>query len=290
MEGEQNGKKSDARRARNVTGQRVMPSKKSAVSRVAGRVHGLASQATTTLAEADRGLVEASRRLARAVARLSFAPPVAYVYNPLAYARTLHESYLCRYGQAPKDVLLLGMNPGPFGMAQTGIPFGDVAMVRDFLGLHGDVGRPAVEHAKRPVLGFACPRCEVSGSRLWGWARQTFGTPEAFFARFFVANYCPLAFMEGSGKNLTPDKLPAAEREPLFAACDEALRATVAALRPRYAVGVGGFASARLQAVLAGSAVVVGTILHPSPASPAANRGWADQVMAQLAALGIRLG
>jgi single-strand selective monofunctional uracil DNA glycosylase len=211
------------------------------------------------------------------------------VYNPLDYARQPHEAYLARYGAGPKEVLLLGMNPGPFGMAQTGVPFGDVTMVREFLGLEGQVGRPAAEHAKRPVLGFACPRCEVSGSRLWGWARDSFGTPETFFARFFVANYCPLVFMEASGKNLTPDKLPAAERAPLFAACDEALRATVALLRPRYAIGVGGFAADRLRDVLDGTGVAVGTILHPSPASPLANRGWAQQVLRQLAELGIDL-
>lgn len=234
-------------------------------------------------------LVEVSRRLCRQVGRLEFAPPVACVYNPLAYARDLHERYLERYGVGTKEVLLLGMNPGPFGMAQTGVPFGDVAMVRDFLALDGSVGRPAHEHAQRPVLGFSCPRCEVSGSRLWGFARDAFGTPEAFFARFFVANYCPLVFMASSGKNLTPDKLPAAEREPLFAVCDEALRRTVELLRPRHVVGIGGFATARLQAALAGTDVAIGTVLHPSPASPVANRGWAQQAQRQLRALGIAL-
>ncbi len=234
-------------------------------------------------------LVAVSRALARRVGRLAFAPPVACVYNPLDYAREVAEAYLVRYGQAPKEVLLLGMNPGPFGMAQTGVPFGDVAMVRDFLGLRGQVGRPACEHPKRPVRGLACPRGEVSGARLWGWAQADFGTPQRFFARFFVANYCPLAFMEASGRNLTPDKLPLAERAPLFAACDEALREIVALLRPRHVVGVGAFASARLHVALAATGVAIGTILHPSPASPLANRGWAGQVRRQLAAMGIAL-
>jgi single-strand selective monofunctional uracil DNA glycosylase len=234
-------------------------------------------------------LVTISRVLARRVDGLTFAPPVAGVYNPLEYARELAEAYLVRYGQAPKEVLLLGMNPGPFGMAQTGVPFGDVTMVRDFLGLRGQVGRPASEHPKRPVRGLACPRGEVSGARLWGWAQADFGTPQRFFARFFVANYCPLAFMEASGRNLTPDKLPLAERAPLFAACDEALHETVALLRPRHAVGVGAFASARLQVALAGTNVAIGTILHPSPASPLANRGWAGQVRRQLAGMGIEI-
>ena len=234
-------------------------------------------------------LVDISRTLCLRAGRLRFAPPVACVYNPLEYARDLHEAYLARYGKADKEVVLLGMNPGPFGMAQTGVPFGDVAMVRDFLGLDLPVGRPRREHPKRRVEGMICPRGEVSGTRLWGWARADFGTAERFFARFFVTNYCPLVFMEDSGRNLTPDKLPMEEQAPLFAACDEALRQTVLVLRPRWVVGVGAFASQRARHALANTSVSLGTILHPSPASPLANRGWAVQVRRQLADLGIRL-
>jgi len=234
-------------------------------------------------------LVGVSRGLVRQVGRLTFGPPVACVYNPLAYARELAEAYLMRYGDAPKEVLLLGMNPGPFGMAQTGIPFGDVGMVRDFLGLRGRVGRPTREHPKRPILGLDCPHREVSGTRLWGWAQADFVTAARFFARFFVANYCPLAFMEASGRNLTPDKLPRGEQAKLFAICDQALRETCAWLRPRYAIGVGAFAGARIRVALAESGVVMGGILHPSPASPLANRGWAGQIRRQLAAMGIVL-
>ena len=234
-------------------------------------------------------LIAASRALSQRVGRLVFAEPVAFVYNPLDYARPLHEAYLARYGQAPKDVVLLGMNPGPFGMAQTGIPFGDVTMVREFLDLDGQVGRPEREHPKRKVEGLACVRGEVSGTRLWGFARDAFGTAERFFARFFVANYCPLVFMEASARNLTPDKLPQREQGALFAACDEALRDMVAILRPRFVVGVGVFAAERARRALAGTRITVGNILHPSPASPMANRGWAAQARRQLAELGIEI-
>ncbi len=236
-----------------------------------------------------RALVAASRRLARRAARLSFAPPVAFVYNPLAYARAGHERYLLRYGAPPKEALFVGMNPGPFGMAQTGVPFGDAGMVRDWLGIRAPVGRPAREHPKRPVLGFDCPRREVSGIRFWGWAKRRFGTPERFFARFFVLNYCPLCFLERSGRNLTPDRLAAGERAPLLAACDAALREAVAILRPRFVVGVGAFAAARARAALDPARVVLGAIPHPSPANPAANRGWARSAERALAALGLRL-
>jgi single-strand selective monofunctional uracil DNA glycosylase len=234
-------------------------------------------------------LVETSRALSERVARLRFADPVCCVYNPLDYARAPHELYLSRYGGGTKEVLLLGMNPGPFGMVQTGVPFGDVTMVRDWLGIFAAVAKPRAEHPKRPVLGFDCHRTEVSGTRLWGWARDRFGTPQRFFERFFVANYCPLAFVEQSSANRTPDKLPAAEQQALNAVCDEALRSVVRQLEPRLVIGVGGFAERRARAALEGSGVAVGTILHPSPASPLANRGWAPTVERQLEALGVSL-
>lgn len=234
-------------------------------------------------------LVSISRTLARKVDRLTFADPVSHVYNPLRYAAPLHEAYLARYGQGSKPALLVGMNPGPFGMVQTGVPFGDVTMVRDWMGLSAPVSRPTHEHPKRPVLGLACPRGEVSGARLWGWARDRFGDPERFFSRFFVVNYCPLAFVEKSGRNRTPDKLPAAEQIPLFGACDEALRQIVETLHPEHVVGVGAFATARARKALTNAPVTVSSILHPSPASPLANTGWAHAIEKQLTAAGIAL-
>jgi len=230
-----------------------------------------------------------SRRLARAVDELEFRPPVAYVYHPLVYARAPHEAYLERYARPGIEALLVGMNPGPFGMAQTGVPFGEVALVRDWLGIEARVGKPDKEHPARPIEGFACPRSEVSGARLWGWARKRFGAPERFFARFFVWNYCPLVFMEESGRNRTPDKLPARERDPLFAACDEALRALAEHLGPRHVIGVGTFAYSRARAALEGRPFELGLVPHPSPASPAANRGWAPLAEAALIEHGIAL-
>ena len=234
-------------------------------------------------------LIEVSRTLAERADRLVFSLPVTHVYNPLTYARASHEAYLERWGRAPKEVLLLGMNPGPFGMAQTGIPFGEVALVRDFLGIEARVEKPPLEHPKRPVLGFECPRSEVSGARLWGWARDRFQTPQRFFEHFFVANYCPLAFMEESGRNRTPDKLPTREREQLFAACDDALRGIVEILRPSHVIGVGGFAEERARAALGETKVNITIIQHPSPANPQANRGWAEAVEKKLEASGVRL-
>lgn len=223
------------------------------------------------------------------LAGLSFAPPVAHVYNPLVYARAPHAAYLKRYGAAPKEALFVGMNPGPWGMAQTGVPFGEIDAVRTWLGIEGPVARPDGEHPKKRVEGFACRRSEVSGRRLWGLFRERCGTPERFSARFFVANYCPLLFLAAGGANITPDTLRSVEREPLEAACDRALRRMAELLRPRLVIGIGAFAEARCRAALAGLDITVGRIIHPSPASPAANRDWAGTALRQLAELGITL-
>jgi single-strand selective monofunctional uracil DNA glycosylase len=232
-------------------------------------------------------LIEAARELSAAVSGLSFGPPVAYVYNPLDYAWAGHAAYLERYGAGPKRVVFFGMNPGPFGMAQTGVPFGVTDAVRDFLGLDPRIGRPQREHPKRPVLGMACPRREVSGARLWGAVADHFGTAERFFAEHLVANYCPLAFLDPGGRNLTPDKLPAAEREPLFAACDRHLRRVVETLRPEWVVGIGGFAHERAHEALRSGRVKLGRITHPSPANPRASKNWAQTARRELEALGL---
>jgi single-strand selective monofunctional uracil DNA glycosylase len=218
---------------------------------------------------------------------LRFGKPVAYVYNPLEYARAPYSKYLQRYAKPPKEVVLIGMNPGPWGMSQTGIPFGEVAAVRDWLKIEAPVGTPADMHPKRPVDGFKCHRSEVSGKRIWGWAQKRFKTPQNFFGRFFLANYCPLQFIEAGGRNRTPNQLRASEREPLFEACDRALHRTIERLNPEYVVGVGKFSAERARMALADLSLKIGGITHPSPANPKANRGWEALMERELAELGV---
>jgi len=233
-------------------------------------------------------VIAAAAELAERCDALSFGAPVSHVYNPLRYAWGMHEAYLRRFVTGPRRVVFLGMNPGPFGMAQTGVPFGEIAAVRDWMGLSAPVGRPEPEHHKRPVQGLGCTRSEVSGRRLWGAFAERFGTADAFFAEHFVGNYCPLVFMQESGRNHTPDKLPADERAALDAACDVHLRRLLAALQAEIAVGVGAFAVACLQRVLGDAGRPrIAKVLHPSPASPAANRGWAAAAGKQLVEQGV---
>lgn len=234
-------------------------------------------------------LVHASRDLTAELATLTFGAPVSHTYLPTAYARVPWEIYLERYGIAPRKVIFMGMNPGPYGMVQTGVPFGEVGMVRDWLKIDAPVDQPERVHPKRPIEGFSCRRSEVSGKRLWGFFAERFGTPDAFFREHFVANYCPLVWMSGSGANLTPDKLAKADRVAVEAACQRHLTRVICELQPEWLVGIGAYAEARLQLAAGGDFAKnrIIRILHPSPASPAANRGWAAAATAALITAGV---
>ena len=227
-------------------------------------------------------LLNAARQLRNDVDRLKFSAPVTHVYNPLNYAWAGHELYLRKFGDGPKRVVFLGMNPGPFGMVQTGVPFGEICAVRDWLGIECAISKPKVEHPSRPIRGFACVRSEISGQRLWGLFAERFEKAQAFFAEHMVLNYCPLAFLEETGRNRTPDKLPASEQQLLFKVCDEHLRAAIDALQPEWVIGIGNFAAKRAEHVCSPGSIRLGSILHPSPASPAANRNWSAVVRKQL--------
>ncbi|MEO0793993.1 MAG: uracil-DNA glycosylase family protein [Verrucomicrobiota bacterium] len=228
--------------------------------------------------------------LRNAVDTLKFAAPVTHVYNPLDYAIEPHRQLIQRYGNSRKRVIFMGMNPGPFGMAQTGVPFGEITAVRDWMGIEAPVSRPDNEHPKRPVDGFACTKSEVSGQRLWGLMKERFGSAETFFSDHYVVNYCPLLFLDGADgkcRNLTPDKFKASQTEALYAACDAHLLAVLDALEPEWLIGVGNFGMEQLSKVGWSKPHKIGKVLHPSPASPAANRGWAEAATKQLIEQGV---
>ena len=234
-------------------------------------------------------LITAADTLRLSLSGLDFPAPVTHTYNPLDYAWEPHVKYLKKFGQGRKRVLFMGMNPGPYGMAQTGIPFGEIDHVRDWLKISGPVGKPTDEHPKRPVTGFDCTRSEVSGRRLWGLFAEKFATAEDFFANHFITNYCPLVWMKDTGANLTPDKLPAASLVPVEEACQTHLQAVIRELQPEYLIGVGAYAEGKLKtaAQTLDYQATLGRILHPSPASPAANRDFAGTATKQLQQLGI---
>ncbi len=234
-------------------------------------------------------ILAAEATLSDTLGKIRFKSPITHVYNPLLYAKAPHEKFVRAFGNSSKKVLFLGMNPGPWGMAQTGVPFGEIPAVRDWIGIEEAVEKPDPEHPKRPIQGFDCEKSEVSGRRLWGLFAERFGPAEAFFKDHFVLNYCPLVFMEESGKNFTPDKLPVEQLHPLHEACDVCLASCLRAFQPDWLIGVGAYAESALARVQEREGLPgrVGKVLHPSPASPAANRGWAEAATKQLLAQGV---
>lgn len=230
-------------------------------------------------------VLHAARELADAADALQFSSPVAYTYNPLRYAWAGHEAYIRRFATTPKRVLFLGMNPGPFGMAQTGVPFGEVAAVSLWMGITAPIGSPPRTHPKRPILGFSCPRSEVSGRRLWGLFADLYGSADNFFSIAYVANYCPLIWMSESGANITPAQLPREQVAQIDAACQRHLVRLITALRPTCLIGIGAYALRQLRvaaASLPDKSFVLDSIIHPSPASPASNKCWPDKPREQL--------
>lgn len=240
------------------------------------------------MSDASR-LIAATRVLRDRLAGLCFRKPADLVYCPLEYAWAIHRAYLDKCAAGRKRVVFLGMNPGPYGMGQTGVPFGEVAAVRDWMGLRGEVLKPAGEHPAKPIEGLACKRSEVSGARLWGMFAQKFGTAENFFREHYVHNYCPLLFIENTklGRNVTPENLSATDMAPVYAACDDFLRELVAVQKPEWVVGVGHFAEGRAKEALAGLPVRIALLPHPSPANPAANKDWAGIATNALIAQGV---
>ena len=233
---------------------------------------------TTTLADQLRLL-----RLRRQARSWS----ASHIYDPSLYAKQPHDRYLTRYARGRKRVLLLGMNPGPWGMAQTGVPFGAVPAVRNWLGINGKIGQPEDMHARRPVLGWSCNRVEVSGTRLWSLLKHLYGTAATMAKELVVLNYCPLLLLAATStscRNLPLNK--ATNTRHLLAACDEHLDEVLRVVDPEVALGVGAWAARRLEHIVP-ARIQTGVMLHPSPASPAANRGFAKVAARQLANYGI---
>ena len=229
-------------------------------------------------------ILELYARLRDEADTLTFSHPVARTYNPLRYAWHGFAQYLAKCTDNPR-VVFLGMNPGPYGMAQTGVPFGEVEAVKDFLGITEiEVTPPGSMHPAYTVKGLECTRSEVSGRRLWGLFRDRFGTAEAFLREHIVLNYCPLLFLkereDGHASNLTPDHLGKSDRVRLYEMCNRCLKGVVDELGAEVVVGIGAFAAQRAQEAVKGAKIV--RILHPSPASPASNNDWAGKVTRQL--------
>lgn len=219
------------------------------------------------------GPLEITQQVSRRLREISFENKVEWIYNPLEYAWPVRKEYLRRFGSGPKRALFLGMNPGPWGMAQTGVPFSDTGIAGDWMGLGGlHVGKPVDEHPDRPVVGWELERTEGSGRRLYSFIRERLGSVDAFFGENFVFNYLPLVMFDADGKNITPSRLLKNDRLKVYDACDPYLRAMVEYYQPEVLIGIGKFALRRLEDNFADTTYTVVDIPHPSPASPIATR------------------
>ena len=233
-------------------------------------------------------LAEAAQRLSvicdAAIPVLEKKTIVAHATNPLNYAWPHHEQYLLKWGNRGGHTLLLGMNPGPWGMAQTGVPFGATGVAQSFLQIEArELETPSNAHPKRPIEGMALERQEVSGTRLWNLMQTHFGTVEETFDNIFIVNHCPLLLLGETGKNLTPNNLPAAIMAPVLKACDEHLLDVIDIMGVTRVVGIGKYAEQRARLAMGagksgpgvsrdGRSIRIDTCWHPSPASPLANR------------------
>jgi single-strand selective monofunctional uracil DNA glycosylase len=164
------------------------------------------------------------------------------------------------------------------------VPFGDIKTVKEWLKVTGKVHPPKKQHPKRPIEGMQVKKREVSGQRLWGLFQAMAGSPEVFFKHCLVYNYCPLCFIDSTGKNLAPNNLSPAERSKLTSLCDEAMRDIIQLLQPHTLVGVGKWTEDRLNRIQKEfnlSVRVVG-IMHPSPLNSRANTDFSGKVRAEL--------
>lgn len=239
----------------------------------------------TSLSPLGQKFLDIEAEQCKELLQLQYGQGQLLVYNPLDYASEIHRDFVSKCCQGPKKVLLLGMNPGPWGMGQIGVPFGHVEYARDWLEVKGEVTKPSNEHAKRPITGLQCTRKEVSGDRMWSLLKQLSGTPEVLFKHIFLYNYCPLFFLKDSARNITPPDLKVKEREALEAVCNKTLIHVVELLGVEHVVGVGTYATDKAcEALTEGGRedVEVSTLMHPSPINPAANKGWAKIAIKQL--------
>lgn len=169
----------------------------------------IASLPSTLLLDIPSKLLAIEYNLSKQIEHITFDTPVEYVYNPIDYALSVHSNFLHKYCHTTKKILFLGMNPGPWGMSQTGIPFGEINTVVNWLQIVGFIGKPVKEQPARKIVGFACKRSEISGRRFWKLFKDMCITPDFFFQNSFIRNYCPVALMDSTGRNITPAELKA---------------------------------------------------------------------------------
>ncbi|XP_033227420.1 single-strand selective monofunctional uracil DNA glycosylase isoform X2 [Belonocnema kinseyi] len=223
------------------------------------------------------------KNLSTKLSEIKFKAPIDYIYNPIEYAHDVHSNYVHTYCQGTKKILFLGMNPGPWGMSQNGVPFGEVSMAKEWLKMSGKIQKPPREHPERKITGFDCTRKEVSGLRFWGFFRDLCEKPENFFRHSYVHNYCPLAFMTSNARNITPADIKTEEQKKLLKICDDVLEEIFKLLKVEIVIGIGRFVEERAKIVMRNGKINIKVIYmaHPSPRA-LHNENWPEKAKATL--------
>ncbi|XP_037927861.1 single-strand selective monofunctional uracil DNA glycosylase-like [Teleopsis dalmanni] len=189
---------------------------------------------------------------------------ITHIYNPVEYAADLHCEYLRKYLDRPKRVVFLAVHPEQNGMAQTGVPFGNVSTVRDMMKLCGEVKQPNRLHPKHPVLGLNCHINEPSGVRFWGLMDKIAGSLDTFSEQCFVHTFCPLLFFNEYGRTIEPCVLPFEIKYPMRDLLVEALCKEMKLVQPEIIVVTGNYVYNGLQrSELYAKTLLVMTNPHP---------------------------
>jgi single-strand selective monofunctional uracil DNA glycosylase len=217
------------------------------------------------------------------------------VLDPGRYGERWHHRFRRCYPVGPRPLLVFGLNPGPYGMAQTGVPFTDLKRLefhlprlwRELLAAREPVALPGL--APPSLRPFLTRTFESSSVRVYKFLERAFGSAEQAFRRVAFVNPCPLLFIDrATGENRTPADLPRAA--PRLMREFDALRRTtvleaVSELEARGAVLLGKDV-ARAAAPALRAALPADSVLeweHPARAVP---ETWARGLHESLAARG----
>lgn len=199
-----------------------------------------------------------------------------FIYNPLEYCLDPFIQYLEKGGEK-RDIVFLGMNPGPFGMMQNGIPFGASNFVNNYLNIEKDFDKQKIEkeHPKYKIIGKNIERQEISGTKLWGLIQSFYPDSNTFLENQIVLNYLQLAILDKEkGKNITPDKLNKDVRTKIENICDNQLREILDILESKVLIGVGKYSYDSLLRVKKNEKVI--KINHPSPLNARYFKTWTE--------------
>ncbi|XP_073819638.1 uncharacterized protein isoform X2 [Musca autumnalis] len=171
------------------------------------------------------------------------------IYNPLDYdAAKIHKDYLKRYLKGPKRVLFVTMNPASHGELQTGIPFGHMPTIREYMKLKSTIIDSPVPHPSEDEE----QERENNSIYFWQMIREIFYSQNFFLSKFFqqrfVHSFCPLAFIDGEKQFVTLENLPdKTYRKEVTKACVHILEKQLKLLQPDMVIVMGGYVHGNMQ-------------------------------------------